>query len=59
MMNNFILISFVECTEDSYYKLYSECINNQRELIWVKKPEVECSGGFENPQNLYNQPCGM
>jgi len=48
-----------ECTPDSYYKLYTECEDDRRNMIWVKKPEVECAGGFDNPQNEADLPCAL
>lgn len=48
----------LECTADSYYAVYTECIGGRRNKIWVRKPEAECSGGVENPPNEPNLPCG-
>ena len=46
------------CTPDSFYRIYTECVGNRRNMIWAKKPEADCKGGFDQPPNQRNVPCG-
>jgi len=46
------------CTLDDFAGTYTQCVRNQRNLIWYLKQGVDCTGG-EVPTNKFNLPCDI